>query len=137
MMYQNQELHFELNGKKFHCALDVAMFFLGGKWKTVILWYLKNGTVRFSELKRKIPKITEKMLSLQLRQMEKDGFVARKIYPEVPPRVEYTLSQEGVKLLPIIEELARWGRYKAEKNARIVDSRTGKTVRISFSKTRG
>jgi DNA-binding HxlR family transcriptional regulator len=89
MIIEGKEYEIRLKGETYHCALDVTMHFIGGKWKTVVLWYLRNGRKRFSELKRHIPDITEKMLSLQLKQLEADGFIGKTIYPEVPPRVEY------------------------------------------------
>lgn len=91
------------------------MDYIGGKWKTVVLWYLRNERRRFSELKKQIPEITEKMLSLQLKQLEKDGIVGRKVYAEVPPRVEYFLTEEGKTLIPCLEALAKWGRDRGEK----------------------
>jgi DNA-binding HxlR family transcriptional regulator len=132
MIYQGKELHIEMNGRTYHCALDVTMNLIGGKWKAVILWYLRKTAIRFSELGRKIPNITDKMLSLQLRQMEKDGFVGRKLYPEVPPRVEYYLTDEGKKLIPLLEEMARWGRRQVEQKGNIVETETGKRVNLKF-----
>jgi DNA-binding HxlR family transcriptional regulator len=132
MNYDGKELHIEMNGRRYHCALDVTMDYVGGKWKTVILWYLRKQAMRFSELNRKIPNITEKMLSMQLRKMEKDGFVKRTLFPEVPPRVEYALTAEGKKLIPLLEELARWGRQRAEEKGKIVETKTGKQVALSF-----
>jgi DNA-binding HxlR family transcriptional regulator len=76
---------------------------------------LRDKTKRFSELKRDIPDITEKMLSLQLKHLEKDGLIARKIYAEVPPRVEYFLTKEGKTMIPMIDEIAAWGRYMGKK----------------------
>ena len=73
-----------MHNEDFHCALDVTMRFIGGKWKAVVIWYLRNGKKRFSELKSHIPDITDKMLSLQLKALEQDGMVSRKDYPEVP-----------------------------------------------------
>ena len=97
MIIDGKELVIKINGKIFHCALDVTMDIIGGKWKTVVLWYLRNDRQRFSELKRQIPEITEKMLSMQLKKLEKDGIIVRKVYAEVPPRVEYFLTKEGKK----------------------------------------
>ena len=107
-------MEIKLNGRIFHCPLDLASAFIGGKWKTVVLWYLCEGKKRFGELKKQIPNITEKMLSLQLKQLEKDGFVFRKIYAEVPPRVEYSLTEEGKTLIPILEAMCLWGKTKAK-----------------------
>ncbi|MFZ1676927.1 MAG: helix-turn-helix domain-containing protein [Saprospiraceae bacterium] len=114
MIVDGNELAIVLNGKTYHCALDVTMDYIGGKWKTVVLWYLRKEHKRFSELKRHIPGITEKMLSLQLRQLEKDGIVGRRIFAEVPPRVEYFLTEEGMSIVPVIEAIAKWGREKGK-----------------------
>ena len=114
MLIDGKEVGIKLNGKIYHCALDVTMEYIGGKWKTVVLWYLRKDTRRFKDLKKLIPGITEKMLSLQLKQLEKDGIINRKVFAEVPPRVEYCLTQEGKTLLPILEELGKWGRWKSK-----------------------
>ncbi len=121
MIISGKEYSYKLNGNTYHCALDITMSFIGGKWKTVVIWYLRKGKLRFSELKRHIPEITEKMLSLQLRQLEKDGFVERKVYPEVPPKVEYSLTKEGKSLLPMVEEMAAWGRKKGKSDGEILE----------------
>jgi DNA-binding HxlR family transcriptional regulator len=114
MIINGKEMEIRLHGKIYHCPLDLASAFIGGKWKTVVLWYLCEKKRRFSELKREIPGITEKMLSLQLKQLEKDGFVFRKIYAEVPPRVEYSLTEEGKTLIPTLEAMCLWGKTKAK-----------------------
>jgi DNA-binding HxlR family transcriptional regulator len=114
MIIEGKEIQIKLKGKTYHCAMDVTMHFIGGKWKTVVLWYLRNSHKRFSELKRDIPDITEKMLSLKLKQLEKDGIVGRRVFAEVPPRVEYSLTEEGKSLLPVINAIAKWGRMKAK-----------------------
>jgi DNA-binding HxlR family transcriptional regulator len=83
---------------------------LSGKWKPRILWKLhRNGIVRFGELRRGMPEITAKMLTQQLRELERDGLVTRTVYAEVPPRVEYQLSDFGTTLEPILEQIALWG----------------------------
>jgi len=125
MIIDGKEYKIRMNGKVYHCALDVTMDYIGGKWKTVVLWYLRKGPRRFSELKRSIPEITEKMLSLQLKKLEKDGVIGRKVYAEVPPRVEYFLTKEGKTLLPVIEALALWGRSRGNKYGKLeeVDKR--------------
>ncbi len=121
MLIDNKEKVVLLEGREFHCAMDVTMHFIGGKWKTVVLWYLRKDKKRFSELRRLIPNITEKMLSLQLKNLEKDGIVKRKVYPEIPPRVEYCLTDFGKTLIPMLEEIALWGRQIAETRGRIVE----------------
>lgn len=121
MVIEGKEYTIEMQGKTYHCALGITMNFIGGKWKTVVLWYLRRDKKRFSELKRHIPEITEKMLSLQLRELEKDGIVKRTVYPEVPPRVEYELTEEGKTLLPMLEEMAAWGRRKGKEEGKMME----------------
>ena len=115
MIIEGKEYKIRMNERVYHCALDVTMDYMGGKWKAVVLWYLRKGPKRFSALKRHIPDITEKMLSLQLKQLETDGVIGRKIYAEVPPRVEYFFTEEGKTLIPALEEIAAWGRYMGKK----------------------
>jgi DNA-binding HxlR family transcriptional regulator len=120
MIINNEIQSFEHRGKLYHCALDITMDYIGGKWRSVVLWYLMNEKKRFSELKKLIPDITEKMLSIQLRHLEKDGLIERTIYPEVPPRVEYKLSKNGESLKTILNELAAWGRNKGYNEGKII-----------------
>lgn len=128
MIIDQTEKVFILNGKEYHCAMDVTMNYIGGKWKTVVLWYLKKEKKRFSELKKLIPNITEKMLSLQLKDLESDGIVKRQIYPEVPPKVEYSLTDFGKTLIPMLEEIALWGRSLAETKGKMVEKVREKKV---------
>ena len=81
----------------------------GGKWKTVILWNLKDGKVRFNKLMSDIPDISPKMLTKQLRELERDGIVERKMFPEIPPSVEYSLTPLAISLVPILSQMAQWG----------------------------
>ena len=82
---------------------------MGGRWKVPILWHLGSAaTLRFSELKRLLPGCTQKMLTQQLREMEADGIVGRKVYLQVPPKVEYSLTARGRSLLPIVQAMCRW-----------------------------
>lgn len=83
---------------------------LGGKWKILILWHLKDKARRFSDLKRLIPEITEKMLIQQLRELEKDEIVNRKVYSDVPPKVEYSFTDYGRSLEPALKVLCEWGK---------------------------
>ena len=111
MVINGKNLAYQLNGKMFHCALDITSYYIGGKWKSVVLWYLRNDKMRFSDLKRRIPDITEKMLSLQLRALEADGLICREVFGEKPPvRVEYSLTAFGKSIVPVLEAIARWGR---------------------------
>lgn len=115
MIVKGKNMVFELDGKPYHCALDITMHFIGGKWKTVVLWYLKNETLRFTELKKRIPDITEKMLSIQLRALEADGLILRQVHGTKPPvKVEYTLTEFGRTLIPALNAIAKWGRELGE-----------------------
>lgn len=129
MVIDNKEKVVMLNGREYHCAMDVTMNYIGGKWKTVVLWYLRKDKKRFSELRRLIPNITEKMLSLQLKDLENDGIVGRKLYAEVPPKVEYFLTDFGRSLIPMLEEIARWGRNLAESKGKMIDKEREKKVK--------
>ena len=120
MLVQGKEMRVEIDGKEYHCAVDVAMSFIGGKWKAVILWYLRNGALRFGEIRKQIPGITEKMLSMQLRQLEKDGIVERQVFAEVPPRVEYKLTDMGKNMVPMLEKIGEWGRAMAVRYGRTI-----------------
>jgi DNA-binding HxlR family transcriptional regulator len=101
--------------KMFNCEKELTLSIIGGKWKLPILWYLgKEGTKRFSELKTVIPDITPKMLANQLRELEKDFIVERKVYPVVPPKVEYSLSEKGKTLMPILDSMYEWGKHHME-----------------------
>ena len=107
-------------GKKYYCAVELTLQVIGGKWKPIIIHRLGNdGTLRFSEVKRSIPNITQKMLTQQLRELEADGVVHREIYPQVPPKVEYSLTELGKTVMPVIENLCVWGRKYEEWNAEV------------------
>ncbi len=97
--------------KSFTCEKELTLSVIGGKWKMLILWHLgKEGTKRFGELKALIPGITQRMLVNQLRELEEDLIVDRKVYPVVPPKVEYSLTEQGKTLLPIIDLMYEWGK---------------------------
>lgn len=121
MIIKNKEYVYRIGKVDFHCAMDVTMNFIGGKWKTVVLWYLKGGTLRFGELKKRIPDITEKMLSIQLKSLEVHGLVCRKVFAEVPLRVEYSLTDKGRSLVPILDAIAKWGRSEGENEGKLVE----------------
>ncbi|HEX3013302.1 MAG TPA: helix-turn-helix domain-containing protein [Methanobacterium sp.] len=102
--------------KEYCCPVGAAIDEIGGKWKPLILWALKDGKMRFSEINRSLPAITQRMLTKQLRELEKDNLINRKVYAEVPPRVEYSLTAKGESVIPILEELCNWGKeYCASK----------------------
>ncbi|MCA1055910.1 winged helix-turn-helix transcriptional regulator [Rossellomorea aquimaris] len=102
--------------KKYNIPVEAALEVIGGKWKVVILCHLiDNGTLRTSELKRLMPNITQKMLTQQLRELETDGVVDRIIYNQVPPKVEYKLTDYGNSLTPALQMLCSWGEQHIEK----------------------
>jgi DNA-binding HxlR family transcriptional regulator len=97
------------------CNLTYAVQLMGGRWKLLILMQLNTGTQRYGELKKKIVNITERMLTLQLRELEADGLIARRVYAEVPPRVEYTLTDIGREIVPVCDALHAWGtRHRSQ-----------------------
>jgi len=102
------------------CPVEGTLELIDGKWKGVILFLLMGGTLRFNELRRRLPKVTQRMLTNQLRELEADGLIIRTVYAEVPPRVEYHLSPRGQSLSPIIMALKSWG----EENLRIAPAAT-------------
>lgn len=98
----------ERQGKSYHCPVEIAMDILSGKWKSLMLWHLHEGTKRYKELERIVPGVSQKMLTQQLRELERDGLVERMVYPEVPPRVEYRLTPLGESAFPILEMMHDW-----------------------------
>ncbi|HEV3236154.1 MAG TPA: helix-turn-helix domain-containing protein [Gemmataceae bacterium] len=100
----------------FSCPVEATLNVIGGKWKVVILFNLTSkGTLRFAELRRRIPGISERMLTQQLRELERDDIVHREVYAEVPPKVEYSLTEYGMTLRPITEAMCKWGRRHTER----------------------
>jgi DNA-binding HxlR family transcriptional regulator len=96
--------------ESLQCPVTTALSIIGGKWKVIILWHLKEGGVkRFGELQRLVSGISQKMLTQELRDLEQTGLVSRKVYPVVPPKVEYSLTETGWSLKPILELLSVWG----------------------------
>ncbi|UWP58169.1 winged helix-turn-helix transcriptional regulator [Ruminococcus gauvreauii] len=99
----------------FTCPVEATIQLIGGKYKAVILWHLMNQTLRYSELHRLMPRATDKMLAQQLRELEGDGLIDRKVYPVVPPKTEYSLTAFGKSLAPILDEMCSWGESYLEK----------------------
>lgn len=103
---------YQVKGKEYPCCTSVTMGIIGGKWKTVILFYLIEGPLRYNELRKKMVSVTERTLSLQLQQLQEDGIVNRKVYTSKPPlKVEYALTDFGKTLTPLLEAIADWGDY--------------------------
>jgi DNA-binding HxlR family transcriptional regulator len=100
------------------CPTEATLAVIGGRWKVPILWNLFNGTLRFGELSRQLPAATQKMLTQQLRELERDGLVHRKVFAEIPPKVEYSLTPLGRSLHPVLLSLTQWGAgYLAERRS--------------------
>lgn len=91
------------------CPMVIVHKLLSGKWKILILWYLSTGCLRFSDLKRKLPDVTQKMLTNQLRSLEEDKLIYRNVYPVVPPKVEYGLTPLGEEMIPMLEQMHNYG----------------------------
>lgn len=101
---------YKLDGTIYFCPVDLTLSVIGGRWKALVFWNLRDGTKRFGEMKKILVGINDKMLSQVLRELEASGVVSRKVYEVIPPKVEYSLSIEGQKLLPIMEQMAKWGQ---------------------------
>jgi DNA-binding HxlR family transcriptional regulator len=99
------------------CPAEVTLAVIGGRWKVLILFHLFQAVKRFSELQRSMPGITQKMLTQQLREMERDGIVNRTVFPQVPPRVEYRLTPLGETLKPVVKAMCKWGLQQSGKVA--------------------
>ena len=97
------------------CPVELGLNILSGKWKLKILWHLSKGTIRFNELQRLLGSITPKTLTEQLRELEEQGIILRTVFPEVPPKVEYSLSEIGITLKPILKGLCEWGKTYRQK----------------------
>lgn len=104
-----------MRSKSYHCPVEAALDVLGGKWKPIILWWLHQKTCRFSELRRLIPGVTEKMLIQQLRELEADGIVHRRVYQTVPPKVEYSLTDHGRSLKRALNAMCDWGKLHMDR----------------------
>jgi len=96
------------------CAVEISLEIIGGKWKSVVLYHLLSGTKRFNELRRLIPSVSQRMLTRQLRELEAHQIISRTVYPVVPPKVEYALTERGVSLRPILLALKAWGSEYGE-----------------------
>ncbi|MBC6297374.1 helix-turn-helix transcriptional regulator [Listeria sp. FSL L7-1517] len=102
--------------KIFNCPVEAPISFIGGKYKAIILHHLTNHTLRFNELQKLVSKATPKMLTQQLRELERDGLISRKVYPVVPPKTEYALTDFGRSLTPILKALCDWGTIYIEND---------------------
>ncbi len=109
---------YTFKGREYPCCASLTMGIIGGKWKTVILFHLIEKTLRYNELRKEMPLVTERTLSLQLKTLEDDGVIKRKVYTSKPPlKVEYSLTDFGKTLIPLIQSIADWGDLVVEKYA--------------------
>ncbi|WP_042208763.1 winged helix-turn-helix transcriptional regulator [Paenibacillus durus] len=111
-----EEIRQKIVNGDFHCEKELTLSIISGKWKVVILWHLGvEGPHRFSDLQKLFPKISHKILTQQLRELMEDGIVHREVYPDIPPKVEYSMSELGMTLLPIVEMMYEWGKMRIER----------------------
>jgi DNA-binding HxlR family transcriptional regulator len=125
-MAYNRKMTLDCNANpNSDCALEAALSIIGGKWKLKIYKALRNGgNIRFSSIHKSLQDISEKTLAAQLRELENDGIVTRTSYPEIPPRVEYTLTELGVQLEPVFESLNNWGKAYVDSRS-VVEANEG------------
>ena len=109
MCYRNILYTMEIEMSKLICPVERSLEVIGGKWKIVIIFHLSGGKKRFNELRRLMPNVSQRMLTRQLRELEEHGIIERKVYAEVPPKVEYSLTELGDSLNPILDVLHEWG----------------------------
>lgn len=114
--FVNQKRVLSIGDKEYACSFEIAMDLIGSKWKPILVWHLGTKEVlRFNEIRKLLPKITQKMLTQQLRELEHDQLVHREVYPQVPPKVEYSLTEFGQTLMPILRMMCQWGETYYEK----------------------
>lgn len=109
-------VEFSFHGRTYLCSLELAMDIIGGKWKPIMIYHLRKGPLRSSELIRRLHGISNKMFTQTARELEATGMVERKVYPVVPPRVEYSLTEFGKSSLPFILDMAKWGKKISDMN---------------------
>ena len=113
----------KFNGKTYPCTVSLTMDLVGGKWKTVILYHLKDGAKRYNELRKEMPAVTEMTLSLQLKQLKKDGLVSRKVEGDKPPiKVVYSLTDFGKSFIPVLDAITQWGNQTVSERGAFLDS---------------
>lgn len=117
---------------QLECPILSTIAMISDKWKVIIIYKLKGGTMRFNELMRALQGVTQKVLTSQLRQLEKDGLISRKIYAEVPPRVEYSLTPLGESLTPVLEQLEQWAKEHSDE---LLNARVKAIQKVSGEKT--
>lgn len=110
---------FEFEGQRYHNPVELALHLIGGKWKMPILWRLKDRVWRYNEIRRDLPRVSHKMLTLQLRELERAGLITRTVHPVVPPHVDYAITELGLTTIPVIDALRAWGSlYRKRRRPR-------------------
>ena len=123
LVYEKELL--KIGESLYPCTTSITMDYIGGKWKMVILYHLKNGSRRYNELRKTMPTVTERTLSLQLKQLEEDGIVKREVFVTKPPlKVEYSLTDFGKTLIPLLDMIADWGSSVAKEKKAVIVSNT-------------
>ena len=116
MEKQCNKIIYQHNNQEYYCSLELTMDIIGGKWKSMMLFHLKDGTMRSGELQKTLQGIANRMFTLTARELEQDGMIERIVYPVVPPKVEYKLTKKGESILPIILQMAQWGEFIGTPN---------------------
>lgn len=120
---------YRMNEYTYNCPVELTLNTIMGKWKALILWQLSKGTKRYSELKRILPNITDKMLAQQLKELENDNIIIRKVYPVVPPKVEYSLAEFGKEIQPILKSMQQWGiKFRVENGEQMEEREQNDSV---------
>ncbi|MBD5356821.1 MAG: helix-turn-helix transcriptional regulator [Bacteroides sp.] len=112
--YKNLRTGIKFSGRTYFCALELALELIGGKWKPMILYHLKNGPMRSADLQKKLRSVSNKMFIQSIRALEHDGLVKREVFPVAPPKVEYSLTQLGDSVIPLIMQMGYWGESISE-----------------------
>lgn len=115
MVHEDYNNKINFKGKEYFCSLDLTLSLIGGKWKTMMIYMLKDGPLRSSDLQRRMPGVSNKMFTQTARDLERDGIVKREVFPVVPPKVEYGLTELGQSILPIIFQMCEWGTKLLDK----------------------
>ncbi|MGL5636398.1 MAG: winged helix-turn-helix transcriptional regulator [Bacteroidales bacterium] len=113
-MDNQSNIKYIFNEKEYLCSLELAMELIGGKWKTLMLYHLKDGAMRSGDLQRSLPGIANKMFTQTARELERTGLVQRIVHPVVPPKVEYKLTDKGESVIPVLFQLGKWGADMSE-----------------------
>ncbi len=117
-----------IQGHTYNCPVEVTLEIIGGRWKSVVLYHLLGRTQRFGELRKLLPGVTQRMLTLQLRELENDGVIHREVYRQIPPKVEYSLTDFGRSLEPILRALLAWGEQYHEHRTQTKSVRSKRTL---------